>query len=103
MRFLAFALLFATSCGRAQEYSLGPDSQPHDGVPKGTVTKYQLAPGKFYPGTPHTYWVYVPAQYDASKPTPFMIYHGWQRRGRQQPARAGGVRQSDRKATNCRR
>ncbi len=74
MRFLAFALLLATSCGRAQDYPLGPDSQPRDGVPKGTVTKYQLEPGKFYPGTPHTYWVYVPAQYDASKPTPFMIY-----------------------------
>jgi gluconolactonase len=74
MRLLAFALLVATSCGRAQDYPLGVDSQPHDGVPKGTVTKYQLEPGKFYPGTPHTYWVYVPAQYDASKPAPFMIY-----------------------------
>ncbi len=74
MRLLGIFLLFATSCGHAQDYSLGPDSQPHDGVPKGTVTKYQLAPGKFYPGTPHTYWVYVPAQYDASKPAPFMIY-----------------------------
>src|SRR5215469_6679172 len=74
MRLLALALIVATSCGCAQEYSLGPDSQPHDGVPKGTVTKSQLEPGKYYPGTPHTYWVYVPAQYDASKPTPFMIY-----------------------------
>ncbi|MCU1232090.1 MAG: putative esterase, partial [Candidatus Solibacter sp.] len=41
---------------------------------QGVVTKHQLAPGKFYPGTPHTYSVYVPAQYDAAKPTPFMIY-----------------------------
>lgn len=56
------------------DYVLGPDSQPQPGVPKGSVTKYQLAPGKFYPGTPHTYSVYVPAQYDAAKPTPFMIY-----------------------------
>jgi enterochelin esterase-like enzyme/sugar lactone lactonase YvrE len=74
MRLFAFALFVAISCGCAQEYSLGPDSQPHDGSPKGTVTKSQLEPGKYYPGTPHTYWVYVPAQYDASKPTPFMIY-----------------------------
>ena len=33
-----------------------------------------LAPGKFFPGTPHNYQIYVPAQYDASRPTPFMIF-----------------------------
>jgi sugar lactone lactonase YvrE len=53
---------------------LGPDSQPQDGVPKGTVTKFALAPGKDYPGTPHNCAVYVPAQYDPGKPTPFMIF-----------------------------
>ena len=58
----------------AQDYTLGPDSQPQDGVPKGTVTKFVLPPGKSYPGTPHNCAVYVPAQYDASKPTPFMIF-----------------------------
>jgi enterochelin esterase-like enzyme/sugar lactone lactonase YvrE len=58
----------------AQSYTLGPDSQPQDGVPKGTVTKFVLPPGKSYPGTPHNCAVYVPAQYDASKPTPFMIF-----------------------------
>jgi enterochelin esterase-like enzyme/sugar lactone lactonase YvrE len=58
----------------AEDYTLGPDSQPQDGVPKGTVTKFVLPPGKTYPGTPHNCAVYVPAQYDASKPTPFMIF-----------------------------
>jgi sugar lactone lactonase YvrE len=58
----------------AQDYTLGPDSQPRDGVPKGTVTKFVLPPGKTYPGTPHNCAVYVPAQHDASKPTPFMIF-----------------------------
>jgi len=58
----------------AEDYTLGPDSQPHDGVPKGTITKFILAPGKDYPGTPHNCALYVPAQYDASKPTPFMIF-----------------------------
>ena len=61
-----------TACG--QDYSLGPDSQPNPNVPKGVVTKYQLAPGKFYPGTPHNYSLYIPAKYDASKPAPFMIF-----------------------------
>jgi enterochelin esterase-like enzyme/sugar lactone lactonase YvrE len=58
----------------AVTYTQGPDSQPHPDTPKGTVTPYVLPPGKFYPGTPHNYQVYVPAQYDASKPTPFMIF-----------------------------
>ena len=49
-------------------YALGPDSQPQPGVPKGTLTKHVLAPGKFFPGTPHNYQVFVPAQYDASRP-----------------------------------
>ena len=58
----------------AQDYTLGPDSQPRDGVPKGTVTRLKLEPGKFYPGTPHNYAIYVPAQYNAAKPAPFMIF-----------------------------
>jgi sugar lactone lactonase YvrE len=58
----------------AQDYTLSPDSQPQDGVPKGTVTKFVLPPGKSYPGTPHNCAVYVPAQYDAGKPTSFMIF-----------------------------
>lgn len=58
----------------AVNYVQGPDSQPQPDTPKGTVTPFVLAPGKFYPGVPHNCRVYVPAQYDASKPTPFMIF-----------------------------
>src|SRR3954471_24147340 len=56
------------------DYSLGRDSQPQAGVPAGTVTKHVLAPGKFFPGAPHNYQVYVPAQYDASRPIAYMIF-----------------------------
>src|SRR3954462_8580061 len=73
MRILSVAL-FAIAIRNAEDYTLGPDSQPQAGVPKGVVTKYKLAPGKFYPGTPHDYAIYVPAQYDAAKPAPFMIF-----------------------------
>lgn len=60
---------------RAQvEYRLGPDSEPHAGVPPGVVTRHELASGRFYPGTPHHYSIYVPAKYDAAKPTPFMVF-----------------------------
>src|SRR5206468_13116933 len=71
---VALVLLVCVGWIRAQSYSLGPDSEPHEGVPKGTVTKHVLAAGVFYPGTPHNYSVDVPAQYEATKPTPFMVF-----------------------------
>ena len=74
MFLLALLLVLVTSAQAQVNYVLGADSQPQDGVPKGVLTKYKLAPGKVYPGTPHDYSVYVPAQYDANKPTAFMIY-----------------------------
>jgi enterochelin esterase-like enzyme/sugar lactone lactonase YvrE len=74
MRQLPLAAVLAALSLHAQTYTLGPDSQPKAGVPRGTVTKYILPQGKLYPGTPHDYSVYVPAQYDAAKPTPFMIF-----------------------------
>ncbi len=76
MNRVVFSILLAVAAivVHAEDYTLGPDSQPHDGVAKGTVTKFTLAPGKHYPGTPHNCAVYVPAKYDATKPTPFMIF-----------------------------
>ena len=63
MRTLA-PIFFAIALLHAEEYTLGPDSQPQPGVPKGAVTKHTLPPGVFYPGTPHNYAIYVPARYD---------------------------------------
>jgi gluconolactonase len=37
-------------------------------VPKGEVTKYTFEKSKIFPGTVRDYWVYVPKQYDPSKP-----------------------------------
>ncbi len=56
------------------DYSLGSDSQAQPGVPAGTVTKHVLAPGKFFPGTPHNFQVYVPAQHDPSRPIAYMVF-----------------------------
>src|SRR3989442_471674 len=56
------------------DYSLTADSQPQPNVPKGTLTRHVLPPGKFFPGTPHNYQVYVPAQYDPSHPIAYMIF-----------------------------
>jgi enterochelin esterase-like enzyme len=59
-------------------YSLGPDSLPQDGVPKGEIRGPFTLPSNAYPGTQHTYWIYVPAQYDPAIATSLMIYNDGQ-------------------------
>ena len=58
----------------AQQPNFGPDSTPQPNVPKGTLTKAVLPPGKIYPGVPHDYQVYVSAKVDPAKPAPYMIF-----------------------------
>src|SRR5258708_4900557 len=70
--FAAFVLAAAALLG--QEYSLGPDSQPQPGVPKGKVTKHTWTTSRIFPGTTRDYSVYVPSQYDGSKPACVMIF-----------------------------
>jgi enterochelin esterase-like enzyme len=60
------------------QYRLGPDSMPQEGVPKGEIRGPFTLPSKVYPGTQHTYWVYVPAQYDPAVPAALMIYQDGQ-------------------------
>jgi enterochelin esterase family protein len=59
-------------------YQIGPDSLPHDGVPKGEVRGPFTLPSQAYRGTQHTYWVYVPAQYDRSNAASLMIFQDGQ-------------------------
>lgn len=73
-KLLLLSAICSSAILHAEDYVLGPDSQPQPGVPKGVVTKYKLEPGNFYPGVPHNYSIYVPAQYNAAKPAAFMIY-----------------------------
>ncbi len=58
----------------ADDYKLGPDSERHDGVPKGEVTKFSFTNSVVFPGTVRDYWIYVPAQYDATKPACLMVF-----------------------------
>lgn len=60
------------------QYRLGPDSLPQDGVPKGEIQGPFTLPSNVYPGTQHTYWVYVPAQYDPAVPASLMIFQDGQ-------------------------
>src|SRR5438552_14836295 len=59
-------------------YKLAPDALPQDGVPKGEIKGPFTLPSQAYPGTQHTYWIYVPAQYDAAVPASLMIYNDGQ-------------------------
>jgi enterochelin esterase family protein len=47
---------------------------PQAGVPKGTVTQHRLTDSKVFPGTVRDWWIYVPKQYDATKPAAVMIF-----------------------------
>jgi len=59
-------------------YKLAPDAISKDGVPKGEIKGPFTLPSQAYPGTQHTYWVYVPAQYDPAVPASLMIYNDGQ-------------------------
>jgi enterochelin esterase-like enzyme len=59
-------------------YHLGPDSLPQDSVPKGELRGPFYLPSQVFPGTSHTYFVYVPAQYDASVAASLMIFNDGQ-------------------------
>jgi predicted alpha/beta superfamily hydrolase len=82
-----FRLLIAASCLAAAAafagplddvYFLGPDSEPHAGVPQGVVTPWEMLPSQAYPGTLHDFCVYVPAQYDPGTPASLMVFQDGQ-------------------------
>ena len=60
------------------QYRLGPDSMPQEGVPKGEIRGPFTLPSQVFPGTQHTYWVYVPAQYDPAVPASLMVFQDGQ-------------------------
>lgn len=64
--------------GNDKFYKLGPDSLSQEGVPKGQIRGPHVLPCEVFPGTQHTYWVYVPAQYDPAVPASLMIFQDGQ-------------------------
>ncbi|MDZ4686158.1 MAG: alpha/beta hydrolase-fold protein [Planctomycetaceae bacterium] len=66
--------VFANSALAVDDYPLGPDSQPRDGVKAGEVIQGKWTSEKVYPGTERDYWVYLPAGYDASKSHALMVF-----------------------------
>ena len=82
---LVISLLFSSPLGaeelspklylpEMEEPKLGDDSMEKEGVPKGKVTDFVFGESKVFPDTKHQVHVYVPAQYDAAKETPVMVF-----------------------------
>lgn len=78
--FVALLGLVSIGFGAGEDafYKLGPDSLPMEGVPTGKLVGPSTLPSQAYPGTQHTYWVYVPAQYDPRVPTALTIFQDGQ-------------------------
>lgn len=81
--FLALALaVMVTVSSSAQtpqqdppiKYSLGPDSMVQPGVPKGDIIEREWLESEIFPGTKRRYSIYIPKQYDASKPAALMVF-----------------------------
>ncbi len=62
-----------------KDYKLGADSLPQEGVPKGKLEGPFLFKSQVYTGTVRKYWVYVPAQYDRTKPAALVVFQDGQR------------------------
>ena len=61
-------LLLVFSVAETFAAARGADTATAKAVPIGTLTKHTFSQSKVFPGTTRNYWVYVPAQYDGSKP-----------------------------------
>jgi len=73
-RICGVVLLVTSPLFAADDYKLGPDSQAQTGVPQGKITQGKWISEKVYIGTERDYWVYVPAQYDGTKPACMMVF-----------------------------
>jgi sugar lactone lactonase YvrE/enterochelin esterase-like enzyme len=68
-----FVMMLLMTAGRAQDipglsYPADPAKQSHQDIPKGEILKFDFNASAIFPGTTRTYWVYVPAQYNPTKP-----------------------------------
>jgi enterochelin esterase-like enzyme len=72
--FVVWVLAQAPAGQVKEPYGPGPDSERQAGVPVGTVEGPFTWQSRIFPGTIRQYWVYVPAQYDGSKPAAVMVF-----------------------------
>lgn len=74
-----------TTCTAAEtqrkpgDYPLQPDSLVQAGVPRGNLLGPIEFHSKIFAGTVRRYWIYVPAQYDKTKPAGVLVFQDGQR------------------------
>jgi enterochelin esterase family protein len=68
----------ARTGGSTDVAAYGPDSYPKPGVPQGTLSEKIVHTSKIYDGMQSNYWIYVPAQYDASSAAALMVWQDGQ-------------------------
>lgn len=73
------AQLPAPAAPDARTYTLGPDSVPQDGVPRGRLEGPTLFRSRILANTVRKYWVYVPAQYSPDTPASVLVFQDGQR------------------------
>jgi len=56
------------------QYVLGADSLPHEGIPRGKVVPMPPFHSKIFAGTTRDWWLYVPAQYDGTRKACVMVF-----------------------------
>ena len=72
------SILFSLCCTsvyaqKPESYPVHPDAEVKPGVPQGKVEEFEWE-SKVFEGTRRRYAVYVPAQYDSSKPAAVMVF-----------------------------
>ena len=60
--------------GQLEVYETHPDARERPGVPKGKLTQMPPWRSTIFAGTTRDWWVYVPAQYNASSPAAVMVF-----------------------------
>ncbi|MFN7936923.1 MAG: alpha/beta hydrolase-fold protein [Bryobacteraceae bacterium] len=60
--------------GRNDVAAYLPDSYAKPGVPQGKLSEKLVHTSRIYDGMTSEYWIYVPAQYDSSKPAALMVW-----------------------------
>jgi len=62
-----------------ERYTLGPDSLPQEGVPKGRLDGPHLFHSRILANTVRQYWIHVPAHYRAEHPANVLVFQDGQR------------------------
>ena len=73
LSFFAFSLAGQVEIRTGLE--LTPDHFPQEGVPKGELKGPFNFQSKIIEGTVRQYWLFIPAQYQASKPASVLVFH----------------------------